>query len=192
MISRSIEKTLKLGAACVLALGVSAHAQSGTIIDNFGSTDTRMGWYVDFASTTTSDHFSEPTTTLAGSVVKYHIFRVITQSTSDAACFDIATAHPDFVPAATADTRIWFFNQNTSTDQVLNDDFGGTLFSHGRIWLSGSNPFVDLKIAAYSPTWNTAHFKVYVDRLPLTEAACTTGNGGIQWVKNKDGVFTSG
>jgi hypothetical protein len=191
MFSRSIGKTLKLGAAFMLALGVSAHAQSGTIIDNFGSTDTRMGWYVDFASTSPG-HFSEPTTTLAGSVVKYHIFRVITQSTSDAACFDIATAHPDFVPAATADTRIWFANQTTGLDQVLNDDFGGALFSRGRVWLSGSNPFVDMKIAAYNPTWNTAHFKVYVDRLPLSEAACTTTNGGIPWVKNKAGVFTSG
>ena len=189
---RSIANRIKLGAACMLALGVSAQAQTASIWDNFGTNDNRFGWYVDFAATTIAGHFSEPIGSIAGgAAVKYHMFRLITQSTSDAGCFDILTQHPDFVPAGTADTRIWYRN-GAGNDQVLNDDYGGTTFSHGKAYLSGSNALIDFKIAAYSPNHNTAHFKVYVNRTNATEAACTTGNGGVPWVKWKNGVITNG
>lgn len=189
---RSIANRIKIGAAFALAIGASAQAQTATIWDNFGVNNNRFGWYVDFAATTIAGHFAEPTGVIGGgAAVKYHFFRLITQGTADAGCWDISTQHPDFIPAATADTRIWYRNQ-AGNDQVLNDDFGGTTFSHGKAYLVGQNALIDFKIAAYSSAHNTAHFKVYVTRTNATEAACTTGNGGTPWVKWKNGVITNG
>lgn len=194
MFKHSILKPATLGAAFMLALGVSAHAQSGTDIFNQTSPNTRFGWYVDFNSTTSYDHFSEPTGTAAPILgLKYHILQLNTQTgTSDAACYELMTTRPDYVPQApVTDTRIWFANAaNSYNDESLNDDYNGTLFSAARFYLSGYNAFVNLKIAAYSTYYNTGHFKIYVTRLPSNEADCTT-NSGMAWVKYKNGVMTS-
>lgn len=194
MFKISILKPAAVGAAFMLALGVSAHAQTGTDIFNQTSPNTRFGWYVDFASTTIAGHFSQPVGTAAPiNGLKYHFVQLNTQSgTSDASCFELTTTRPDFLPQTpVTDTRIWFANAaNNFNDESLNDDFNGTLFSAARFYMVGFNAFVNLKIAAYSTTYNTGHFKIYVTRLPLGEASCTT-NSGMAWVAYKNGVMTS-
>jgi hypothetical protein len=193
MIKESFQKLL--GAACLMFMGVSAHAQAGSHMDDMGSNSTRFGWYVDFAST--SPHYSEPSFTFTGTnaPVKYHFLQLNTFSGVNASvCFDIMTTHPDFLPASTADTRIWYNNLTTGNYEVLNDDItpGSNFFSHGKVYLAGSNAFLNMYIASFNSTqsdnYNTAQFKVYAQRQNLTEAQCTTGNGGIPWVKYKNGV----
>jgi hypothetical protein len=187
-----------LGAASLLLLGVSAHAQSGSAMDDYGGNEARFGWYVDFAATTTAGHYAEPTFTFPGTAapVKYHFLQLNSFTSNAAACFDISTNHPDGLPGVTADTRIWYWNGTANTYMVLNDDIqpGSNYFSHGMVYLSGSNAFMNLYIASYNSTqsdnYNTAQFKVYAMRRNLTEAQCTTGNGGVPWVMFKNGVVS--
>jgi len=193
MANHSVHFLLRLGALCVLALGGAARAQSGSSVTNEGSPSTRFDWYTDFASTTILGHRSDPTDTFGGSSgLKYTPLTLRQQSgVHDDACFEVVTAHPDFIPGDIADTRIWYLNFNTDKTESLNDDSGGGLFSRARVFLSGYNSFVSLKIAAYSSYWNKAHFKIIVTRLPLSESACTSGQATIAWVKVIDGVMTS-
>lgn len=191
MLLQSFKRTLGLGAAALLILGAPAMAQPGSHMDHQSSTETRMGWYVDFASTTIAGHSSEPTFTLGGANVKAHMLQVKANGYTGPACYDIITAHPDFIPGATADTRIWFLNMNTNNYEVLNDDWNGTTFSSARIFLNGGNAFVNLRVAAYSTAWNTAHFKIYLTRNNTAEATCTTGSGK-KWVKYVNGVMSNG
>jgi hypothetical protein len=191
MFFKSFHKTLGLGAAFIVAMSTAAMAQSGSRMDNQGSTITRQAWYVDFAATTIAGHSAEPTFSLGGANVKAHMLQVYNNGTNTAACFDVSTSAPDFIPAATADTRIWFWNANSNAYEVLNDDFGGGTFSAGRIYLVGSNAFVNLRVAAFSTAWNTAHFRINLTRNNITEASCTTGSGK-KWVKHINGVMTNG
>ena len=196
MIKDSIRNAL--AASGLLLAAVSAHAQAGSHMDDMGSNSTRMGWYVDFAST--SPHYSEPSFTFPGTPapVKYHVLQLNGFGGANAGvCFDISTAHPDFVPGATADTRIWYYNGTANTYMVLNDDAGGnpySYFSHGKVYLYGANAYMLLYVASFNATvsdnYNTAQFKIYAQRQNLTEAQCTTGNGGVPWVMYKNGVTT--
>jgi hypothetical protein len=193
MIKASFRKKA-LGAACLLFLGVSAHAQMGSHMDDMGSNSTRFGWYVDFAAT--NGHYTEPSFAFPASAnpVKYHFLQVNSFSGAAAVCFEIVTTHPDFIPASTADTRIWYYNLTTSAYEVLNDDMvpGSNYFSRGMVYLSGANAFMNLYVASFNSTasdnYNTAQFKIYATRQNLTQAQCTTGNGGIPWVMYKNGV----
>lgn len=187
----SFHKTFGLGAAFLLAIGAPAMAQSGSRMDNSGTTETRQAWYVDFAASTIAGHSAEPTFNLGGINVKAHMLQVYNNGTNGAACFDVSTSPPDFLPGATADTRIWFLNTVTNAYQVLNDDFGGSFFSAGRIYLVGSTAFVNLRVAAYDADNNADHFRINLTRNNLTEANCTTGSGK-PWVKYINGVMTNG
>ncbi len=183
-----------LGAASLLFAAVSAHAQAGSDMSDMGNNSTRFGWYVDFAST--SPHYSEPSFTFPGTSapVKYHALELLSFASSPAVCFEVWTTHPDLIPAGTADTRIWYYNGTTGTYEVLNDDItpGSNYFSHGMVYLAGANAYMNLYVASYNSTasdmYNTAQFKIYALRENLTEAQCTTGNGGVPWVKYKNGV----
>lgn len=190
-----------LGAACLSFLGVCAHAQSGTFVtDPFSNTaTTSFNWYVDFAANTLASHYSEPTFTFTGTPapVKYHSLQLTGYSPGAAVCYDIGTGHPEFVPGAVvADTRIWYFNPNTQTWMVLNDDIApGNLYSRGMVYLSGQLTNLVLRVASFtniqSETYMLAHFQIGLLRQTnKTEAQCTTGNGGVPWVKYKDGVIT--
>ncbi len=188
---QSVKKMLGLGAACLLALGAPVMAQPGSHMDHQSSTETRMGWYVDFAATTIAGHSAEPIVTLGGANVKAHLLQVKANGYTGPACYDISTTNPDFIPGATADTRIWFWNANTGNYEVLNDDWNGSTYSTGRIFLNGGNAFVNLRVAAYSTVWNSAHFKIYLTRNNTGEASCTTGSGK-KWVKYVNGVMSNG
>ncbi len=190
MFIKSISKTLSIGVAGMLALTASVFAQSGTGITNSSTTETNMRYYVDFASTTIAGHASQPTGTFAGSVVKFHSLQLLSNA-STGACFEIMTVHPDFIPNEVADTRIWYVN-NAGVNAVLNDDFGGTLFSRANVYLLGFQSFKNLSIAAFSPSWNNAQFTINVNRSNKSESSCTTGNGGVPWLKVINGVLTNG
>jgi hypothetical protein len=193
MFKFSIHRSLGLAASCLLAAGVSVHAQTGSdvFLQSPYNNETRFSYYTDWASTTIAGHYSEPTGTFGGvSGLKYTFFQFNQQSgTFPGACFEIATTHPDFVPGATADTRLWISAGGSLVS--INDDHGGTTFSRARVWLSGANAFVNMYIAAYSTVHNQEHFCTRVTaRLPLSESACTHGQTTIGWAKYKDGVLT--
>ena len=190
MISHLWTKAIPLSVACVLALALSLHAAPDSYWTSWGSGEWAHGHYVDFGSWTISDHKTYNTFTFNASQpnVKYHPLQI--HSSEDGNCLEIATSHPEFYPGAVADTRIWFWNQNTNAYQSLNDDYNGSRFSRGRIYVKGSNSFVNTYIAAYNSSHNSDHFDLDVMRLNLTESACTTGQTTVPWVKSVNGVMT--
>jgi hypothetical protein len=88
-----------------------------------------------------------------------------------------------------ADTRLWFFNQNNDTFQSLNDDYNGTRFSRGRVYVKGPTA-IFLYIAAYNSSHNKDDFDLRVSRLNLSESACTHGQSTVPWVKVVNGFMT--
>jgi hypothetical protein len=84
------------------------------------------------------------------------------------------------------DTRIWVEQSNTGVWQSVNDDFGGTLQSKARLWVSMTSTIGSLeyylKIAPYAASENTQDFAFTETRRDLSQAACTTGQTTIPWV----------
>lgn len=188
MFKLSSLRALNLGAACLLAAGVSAHANyasihNQTVVPGSGN---HFEWYVDFASTTSAAHqpFSYLTGTFGGTAgLKYHVVGLGTYGNAASACYEVRTIR---VTTPDTDTRIWFAPQSGNPAQVsLNDDANGSVYSVVRVWLQGQDAYVALNVAAYSTNHNAGHFRISADRLPLTETACTNGQTTIAWVKHK-------
>jgi|SRR5882724_4673570 len=94
------------------------------------------------------------------------------------------------------DTRIWIQQGASGVWKSINDDFGGTLQSKARLWVSmtskvGSLEYY-LKIAAYAAPENTQDFALTETRRDLSQAACTTGQTTIPWasIVGNGSVFT--
>jgi hypothetical protein len=86
------------------------------------------------------------------------------------------------------DTRIWVYSNNTATWLSVNDDFGGTVQSHARIWIgaqpAGAGTLVfNIKVAAYGYWDNSQDFVNTITRRDITEAACTTNQTTIPWAQ---------
>src|SRR6478609_6338463 len=73
-----ISKRTSLAAACLLALGVSAHAQNGEYMINNNTAGDWTRWsYVDFATTTIAGHVDNSTATFGGvSGLKYKFLQL--------------------------------------------------------------------------------------------------------------------
>lgn len=190
-----ISKRTSLAAACLLALGVSAHAQNAELMINNGTAgDWTRSSYVDFATTTIAGHVDNPTATFGGvSGLKYKFLELdISNSSNGQQCFEVSTTHPYGMLSVTADTRIWIVSGlgSQTTPLGLNDDWNGSLFSTARVWLKGApSSFVNLEVAAYHAGWNTAQFALLVRQIPVNEADCTT-NQTEPWVKVINGTMT--
>jgi hypothetical protein len=194
MISNLWTKAIPLSVACVLALALSLHASPFSYWRDDGSGEWQYAQYVDFGSSTLPDHEAYDTFTFDSPHpnVKYSPLQIFSETSNNdnGSCIEIITRHPEFYPGVIADTRIWFWNQNTNTYQSLNDDYDGSRFSRGRVYVKGFNSFVNTYIAAYNSSHNSDHFALVVRRLNLTEAACTTGQTTVPWVKSVNDVMT--
>jgi len=88
---------------------------------------------------------------------------------------------------AEADTRIWVFDGTNYRN--VNDDFGGTHLSKGRFWMLGDASSLDyvIKVRTFGAgaAYDSIKFTLNVTRRDITEAACTTGQATIPWVKMK-------
>lgn len=95
-------------------------------------------------------------------------------------CYEISTAKgmlgadgPQDAETLNADTKL-FFTYNTQTDAniLLNDDFGGTLYSKVRIW-GKAGPTLNFSVAAYSTLSNNIDFYLIIKSLKFaTPDAC--------------------
>jgi hypothetical protein len=194
MFNLSSLKFSGIGAACLVAFGVSAHADNTNRVHNQdtypvqGTGGTKFNWYVDFASTTSGTHFSEPTGTFGGTAgLKYHVTQLATYGNGDAACFELSTQAANAVPSTVVDTRIWFPSPTDGSMVSLNDDVNGTYFSKARFWMAGQDASVNVSIASFSTSAanNTGHFEIVITRLNISEADCTTNQATIAWFKKK-------
>ena len=182
-----------IGAACLVAFSISAHADNANRVHNQdtypvqGTAGTKFNWYVDFASTTSASHFSEPTGTFGGTAgLKYHVTQLATYGNGDAACFELSTQAANANVATSVDTRIWAPDNNGALFS-LNDDVNGTVFSKARFYMSGQDASANISIASYSTAAanNAGHFEIVVTRLNISEADCTTNQATIAWFKRK-------
>jgi hypothetical protein len=84
-----------------------------------------------------------------------------------------------------ADTRIWIFDG--STFRNVNDDFGGTHLSKARFWMLGPglDYIIHVRTFGAGPAYDSIQFFLNVTRRDITEAARTTGQTTIPWVKMK-------
>jgi hypothetical protein len=184
----SIAGKTRLAALLLLGMGAAAHAQNGDW-NTVTSSDFNRSEYVDLSATSTvAGHVSHPTGTFAGVAgIKYRFMQFSTTNPSQ--CFEVSTSAPRFIPGAIADTRIWILNGATPVS--VHDDINGSQnpYSNVRFWVTGSNSFLNVAVAAYSAFWNNSHFAINVRHLPLTEANCTT-NQSIPWVKAINGNVT--
>jgi hypothetical protein len=190
-----ILKGTRLAAICLLGMGASAHAQIGQYMINNNTAGDWTNWaYVDFATTTIAGHVDNPTATFGGvSGLKYKLLHLDNGGTINGQqCFEVVTNNPYGMPGVTADTRIWIVSGlgSQTTPLALNDDWNGSLFSAARVWLKGApSSFVNLEVAAYSPSWNTAQFALLLRQVPANEADCTT-NQAEPWIKVINGTMT--
>jgi hypothetical protein len=184
----SIAGTTRFAALLLLGAGVSAHAQNGDW-NTVTSSEFNRSEYVDLSTTSTvAGHVNQPTGTFGGVAgLKYRFMQFATTTPSQ--CFELSTGAPRFMPGAMADTRIWLMNGASPVS--IHDDINGAVnrYSNARFWITGSNSFLNIAVAAYSTDMNNSHFSVNVRHLPLTEANCTT-NQTIPWVKSINGNVT--
>jgi hypothetical protein len=103
-------------------------------------------------------------------------------------CIEVATGPGRYV--SNPDTRIWVRSWTGGTWQSVNDDFAGTLQSKARLWIS--YPVINgepdegeyfANIAPYNSVYEGQDFELIVTRRDLSEAACTTDQTTIPWVK---------
>lgn len=195
-ISSKILKKLGMGASLVLALGVSTHAQNGEWLQVRGTPAGEFARfsYVDF-STTTTNGFPHPVKTLGGVPGLKTKFLQLSHNGSSGVpgqCFTVNTALPRNIvnPPTQMDTRLWIASHLGSTTPIsLADDNAGNRHFIARVWLKGTNDYVNFYVAAFSTAFNNIHFDLRVNQEPLTEADCTTGQT-LPWVKVKSGVMT--
>lgn len=184
----SIAGKTRFAALLLLGVGVSAHAQNGDW-NTVTSSDFNRSEYVDLSTTSTiAGHRNQPTGTFGGVAgLKYRFMQFTTTNPSQ--CFELSTSAPRFIPGSVADTRIWLMNGATPVS--IHDDINGSTnsYSNARFWVTGSNAFLNIAVAAFSSGWNNSHFSVNVRHLPLSEANCTT-NQTKPWVKSIGGTVT--
>jgi hypothetical protein len=99
----------------------------------------------------------------------------------------MSTPNPHCIELETtgaSDTRI--FVNDHSVQRSVNDDFGGTLNSKARIWLSdtaGATLDWVSYVGAFSSAHNNEIFQLRFTRRDISMAACTTGQTTIPWAK---------
>jgi hypothetical protein len=103
-------------------------------------------------------------------------------------CIEISTRPGRWT--SNPDTRICVTNQSSGPYQSVNDDFGGTLQSKARFWIrfpviNGYPTFGEyrIKIAPFTSAHSSQDFELVTTRRDLSEAACTTNQTTIPWVK---------
>ena len=187
-----------MGAVCVLALGAIAHAQNEEfMINNNTLNDWSRFSYVDFATSTIAGHAGVTSSTFGGVSGIHYKLLVLDGGNSSLGnqCLDVSTAAPFGLPGTVSDTRFWIVSGlgSMASPVGLNDDvhFPDNRYSHARVYLKGApGSSVSLAVAAYDAlNWNSIHFNLIVDLLPLSEAACTTGQTA-PWVKVINGTMT--
>jgi hypothetical protein len=193
----SIRK-FSLGAACVLALGATAHAQNQEfMINNNAAGDFTRFSYVDFATSTIGGHAGVTSGTFQGTPgIHYKLVTLNNGNLSSTTqCYEVFTSAPFLLPGTVSDTRIWIVSGigSLASPFPLHDDnnYPTDRYSTARVYLKGApGSQVDLAVAAFDPTnWNSIHFNLGVRQLPATEAACTTGQTK-PWVKVINGTMT--
>lgn len=107
------------------------------------------------------------------------------QGTVTPHCIEVSTGPGRFV--SNPDTRIWVKSYDTGAWFSVNDDFGGTLQSKARLWISF--PTGGQYFAKVAP-WSNANgqyddYELVLTRRDLSESACTTGQTSIPWAKFK-------
>jgi hypothetical protein len=197
----SIVRKFGLGPVCVLALGATANAMMTNqefMINNNATNDWSRWSYVDFATTTIAGHAGIPTSTFGGNAgVRFKFLQLDNGNTlNNTQCFEVMTGAPTFLPGTVSDTRLWIVTGlgSFANPRGLNDDIdlaNNNRYSRARVYLKGApGSFVVLAVAAYDAVnWNNIHFNLVVNQLPLSEAACTTGQA-LPWVKLINGNMT--
>ena len=96
-------------------------------------------------------------------------------------CLEVTT-HPG-LHTPNPDTVIEVYNGGYW--QLINDDFGGTLQSHARIWISAPAATMEfaLRVRAYGPYQNSDDFYVTITRRDISESQCTSGQSAIPWAQ---------
>lgn len=87
-------------------------------------------------------------------------------------CFEISTAKgrmgaegPQDAETINADTKLFYtYNTQTFAHTLLNDDFGGTLYSKVRVWAK-NGPTMNFSVAAYSTESNNIDFYLIIKSL---------------------------
>ena len=176
--------------AVSMALAPMSQA-SGTRFYHSGTNAWMTYEYIDFLATGGAGHDAQwATYNFAGTPLKYFPYKLEVGS-SEGICYEISTGRPDFYPAATGDTRLWIYDFNTGAYKSLDDDGGDGNYSKGRAFLKGPNSaWVSIYTAAFSTFYHDMHFGMFINRLNLTEAQCTTGQAVVPWVKVVNGVMT--
>lgn len=89
------------------------------------------------------------------------------------------TSNPDTVIEVLDANQVW---------QRINDDFGGTLQSHARIWIEPvlTTMTFHLRVRAYNSGHNSDDFYVGITRRDVSKATCTSGQSTIPWLQITD------
>src|SRR5262249_9348283 len=171
-----------------VALATPLMAQTGSMLQFNANGEYRYERYVDLAAVPGPGHAPVPDfiPDVEGAGITRYLPVVLDNSGfSSSWCFEISTTHPDFVPNEVADTRLWV-DMEDGTFRGLNDDFGGSLFSRGRVFLKGGGAGVPARVtvlvSVFNDGWNDSQFAVFVERKNLTQAQCSTDQATIPYV----------
>jgi hypothetical protein len=182
-------KTLaKISAVAVLAGGLlSQYARAGinfdVATDNPDATTSAMKQYVDWsAKSIVTGHSNWSSFTPPGKTasVKYLTVTGAAAVGMEGGCYDLYTSQAGTLAA---DTQIWA-KDNAGAWFSLNDDFGGTNYSHVMlIWLGGSNTrssaLQRIRVAAYTSTHNSEQFNMTMKFVSNNPADCYQNASGL-------------
>lgn len=189
---KTILKNRILGMLGAVSLALAAQVQAdGSSHYHSGTNAWSTYEYIDFLASGGAGHDGQwATYNFAGTALKYFPYKIEVGS-SEGICYEMNTGRPTYHPTATGDTRFWIYDFNTGAYRSLDDDGGDGAYSLGRAFLKGpSSAWVSIYTAAYSTNYHDMHFGLYIKRLNLTEAQCTTGQATVPWVKVVNGVMT--
>jgi hypothetical protein len=177
---------MKIAAMAVVSGGMlTLPARAGITLDiataNPGATTATVKQYVDWtAKTSTTGHSNWSTFTPPGKTAAVKYLTVTGAANSDVAgCYELYTSK---FGTTSADTQIWL-KDNSGAWISLNDDFGGTNYSHVMVqWLNGANTRGStqqrIRVAAFSSTFNMDQFYLNTKFVSNDPADCTFNSMG--------------
>jgi hypothetical protein len=172
-----MKNSLRLGFCAAIASLALASTGWALELDTGGSLGTN-GWTLNSSHMHLTEDAGTSTNSLGGKLIN---LQGITGQ-QGTLCLEFVTT-PGFT-TTNPDTRL--FVNDHGTQRSINDDFGGTLQSKGRLFInrtsSSSLDWVGY-VGAYSSGHNSEDFNIQVTRLDISEAACTTGQNTIPWAK---------
>jgi len=122
-----------------------------------------------------------------GQGFQYYLQYYLNNFTTETHCYELEAKAPENYPNdKNLSINFWFWEDSKSK----YSDLGGTAISgypKARVYLkNGSFPV----FIASRRSGTQSHFGLYTTRVNLDEAACTTGQTALNWIKVKDGVQT--